>query len=88
MHNGASWTYGPCSFDASEKQGSDNTTIYVEKCCLFEREYTLKCRDSEKRGWSGEYLQIQGHKHCQDFFVGYTARRKIAVLGMNWSFRF
>ena len=87
IHYGASWTYGPCSFATSEKLGNDNTTIYVEKCCLFAQEYTLTCRDSENRGWRGEYLEIQGHKHCQDFFIGYTAKRKIAVLGMHLSFR-
>ena len=54
----------------------------MEKCCLSAEEHTLTCRDEENRGWRGEYLEIQGHKHCHDFFNGQTAKRKINVLGM------
>ena len=87
LHYGASWTYGPCSFAASDKKENNDTTIYVEKCCLSTEENTLTCRDSKKRGWRGEYLEIQGHKHCHDFFIGYTAKRKIAVSGLNLHLR-
>ena len=83
IHYGASWTYGPCSFDVRDTKENDDTAIYVEKCCVSEKENTLTCRDSGKRGWRGEYLEIQGHKYCNDFFTGYNARRKITILGMH-----
>jgi hypothetical protein len=83
LHNGASWTYGPCSFASNTKKENNETTKYVEKCCLSAKENTLTCRDSEKKGWRGGYLVIQGNKHCHDFFVGYTAKRKITVLGRH-----
>ena len=87
LHDGASWTYGPCAFAARNNQENNNITLYVEKCCLSEEENTLTCRDYQKRGWRGEYLEIQGHKHCHDFFSGYTAKRKITVLGMQMNSR-
>ena len=87
LHYGARWTYGPCSFAVSNKKENSNTTIYVEKCCLSADEHTLTCKDEEKRGWRGEYLEIQGHKYCHDFFNGYIVKRKIKVLGMYVNLR-
>ena len=79
--------YGPCTFAAGHEKENTDSTKYVERCCLSPKEYTLTCRDSQKRGWQGGYIEIQGHKHCQDFFVGYTARRKLTVLGGDLNFR-
>ena len=78
-----SWTYGPCSFPARIKNENTVTTEYVEKCCLSAEEYTLTCKDSEKMGWRGGYLEIQGHRHCHDFFIGYADRRKLSVRGRH-----
>ena len=86
LHYGASWTYGPCSFAVNNEKANDNSTKYVEKCCLSAEENTLTCRDYENKGWRGGYIVIQGNKHCHDFFLGYTAKRKITVLGRNLVF--
>ena len=83
LHYGTSWTYGPCSFAARNGNENEVTTKYVEKCCLSTEEHTLTCRDSEKMGWRGGYIEIQGHRHCHDFFVGYTDRQKLSVLGRH-----
>ena len=85
LYYGTSWTYGPCSFPARIKNENTVTTKYVEKCCLSAEEYTLTCKDSEKMGWRGGYLEIQGHRHCHDFFIGYADRRKLSVRGRHWN---
>ena len=87
LHYGASWTYGTCSFAPKDENESKDTKKYVERCCLSEKEYTLTCRDSEKKGWREGYLEIQGHKHCHDFFNGYVARRKLTVSGRHLIFK-
>ena len=64
----------------------DNTN-YTERYCLAPGEYTLTCRNQVARGWFGGFLEIQGHKYCQDF-LEYTAMRKITILGIDMNFKF
>ena len=88
LHYGTSWTYGNCSFEVRDDEESKGITNFVEKCCVYDDEYTLTCRDSEKKGWQGGYIEIQGHKYCHDFFVGYVTRERVTVLGRHLYFRF
>jgi len=86
FHYESSWTFGPCSFYHTETSNYKNTTKYAERCCLSLGEYTLTCSNSDNVGWRGGFLEIQGHKYCHDF-VGYNARRKITVVGMDNIFK-
>ena len=71
------WTIGNCTNPGSY----DEFTIYVQRCCLTPGQYTLTCQNTEyPDGWYGGYIEIQGHRYCDDF-MAYKAMRRIIVKG-------
>lgn len=74
------WRFGPL-------HGSQKDTRYkkyptLERGCLKHGIYTLTCIFRKGKGWSGGFIEIQGHKHCNDFFE-HKAMRRITVLGIE-----
>lgn len=41
-------------------------------CCLPAGEYELECVDSWGDGWHGGYIEIDGHRYCEEFTWGHT----------------
>ena len=54
--------------------------IYVERCCLHPGIYVLSCYDDRNEGWNNAYLDILGHRYCDDF-LGYKAMRRVTIPG-------
>ena len=71
------WTLGECK----NPESYDDFSSYVERCCLAPGQYTLTCQNTDHPdGWYGGYIEIQGHRHCDDF-LAYKAMRRIIIKG-------
>ena len=59
------WQVGVCnSFDITY---SDNEK-YIKRCCLELGLHTLTCTNKRNPyGWGDGYIEIQGHRYCNDF---------------------
>jgi hypothetical protein len=77
-HYGSNWEIGPCSSSPMQSKQNQMYAKYIEKCCISPGKHTLTCTDSEKTGWGGGFLEIQGHRYCHDF-IGFTAMRKVVI---------
>ena len=75
------WKFGSCS--SGQLYGKNEE--FVERCCLKPGEHTLMCKESSGAYWSGAFIEIQGHKYCDDF-TGYNAMRKVTILGIDMNF--
>ena len=56
--------------------------IITTRCCLAEETYLLECAYEAQweQVWKQSYLDIQGHKYCDDF-IGLRAFRLIDISG-------
>ena len=70
------WILGSC---ASSNRYIDHM-IYLERCCLHPGIYVLSCYDDRNEGWNNAYLDILGHRYCDDF-LGYKAMRRVTIPG-------
>ena len=59
---------------------------YAEKCVLTPGEYTLKCKDSHGDGWHKGFIEIQGHKYCEDFTEGSEKTEQVIITGIDMDF--
>ena len=75
-------------FDNLRAMGYDQKTYWTtQRCCTVTLKDTLTCAigdlpddsDDRHRGWAGAYIQIQGHRFCNDF-VGYKVLRKQVLI--------
>ena len=75
------WMLGPCS---RAQNYVDDYTVYVERCCIAPGIHTLTCVNKAKgEGWKNGYIEIQGHRYCDDF-MSYRAMRKVEILGTRF----
>ena len=75
--NTTGWTLGPCS---SSNNYSDHKQ-YIQRCCVLPQQHILTCYNTKKsEGWKGGYVEIRGHRYCNDF-MDYKAIRRIDVRG-------
>ena len=78
-NNGASWKFGSCH--SSLLYGYNKQ--YTERCCLAPAlEYTLICKMVNGFGWGDGFMEIEGHRYCDDF-IGYRAMRRVTILGID-----
>ena len=74
------WKLGPCSGTHSlsaKRYSGRKMTFYTERCCMAPGRYVLTCKGSpyalnDNFGWngrSGGFLEIQGHKYCDDSII-------------------
>ena len=87
------WKLGPCSgaHSLSKKRynGKDTRqmTLYTERCCMAPGRYVLTCKGSpytlnDNFGWNGKsggFLEIQGHKYCDDSII-YNSMQVINIV--------
>ena len=70
------WALGSCNFDL----GYVGDRTYTEMCCLPPGQHTLTCKSSYGVGWTYGFLEINGHRFCDDF-TGYKAMRALNIAG-------
>ena len=72
------WNFGSCH---SSEGYTRYASQYTERCCLAEgQEYVLACQTSLPGGWKDGFVEVQGHKYCDDFITS-KAMYKIEILG-------
>ena len=72
------WEFGNCS---SVGRYEDNKQ-YLHRCCMKPGKYSLTCTNiNEAHGWKKGYIEIQGHRYCDDF-MGYKSMRRISISGI------
>ena len=68
----------------SDKQDNEQygiPNLYTQRCCLKPGQYTLTCVNRRNPvGWGEGYLDIQGHRYCNDF-MSYRIMQKITIKG-------
>ena len=58
------------------------TKIYIHRCCLKPGRHTLTCINRRNPfGWDGGYIEIQGHRYCDDF-MAYRLMQTINIKGI------
>jgi len=67
------------TWDLAGVSGCDSGNLYFGdngfyefECCIPDGSFTLNCQDSYHDGWHNGYLEIEGHKFCDDFQNGHT----------------
>ena len=74
------WKIGSCYGPKNIVEYHANST-YFGRCCLRPGLYTLVCKnDIAPYGWGNSFIEILGHRYCDDF-VGYKGFRRIVVNG-------
>ena len=67
--------------ECSNPESYDEFSSYEQRCCMAPGQYTLICQNTEyPDGWYGGYIEIQGHRYCDDF-LAYQAMRRITIKG-------
>ena len=75
------WQLGTCNSHGIE-QISGNTK-FIHRCCLRPGKYTLTCiRKNGPYGWNEGFVEIQGHRYCNDF-LSYKLMQEIRIKGMK-----
>ena len=72
------WRLGTC-----EKVGPpyERWKKYIQRCCLKQQDHILTCINKKNPyGWGDGYIEIQGHRYCDDF-LGYKSMQKITIRG-------
>lgn len=70
------WRLGTCN---STRFEYNNFKKYFQRCCLKPSEQTLTCINTKNPyGWDGGYIEIQGHRYCNDF-MSYRLTQKITI---------
>ena len=73
---GYAWALGSCTLDL----GDVGDRTYTEMCCVPPGQQTLTCKASDGFGWTNIFVEINGHRFCNDF-TGHKAMRTIDVAG-------
>ena len=74
------WSLGSC--DSIGIKYSKHTK-YLERCCLQPGEHILTCINRRNPyGWDSGYIEIQGHRFCDDF-MSHRMIQKINIRSMN-----
>ena len=74
------WSLGSC--DSIGIKYSKHTK-YLERCCLQPGEHILTCINRRNPyGWDSGYIEIQGHRFCDDF-MSHRMIQKIHIRSMN-----
>jgi hypothetical protein len=74
-----SWSLGLCS----ERSVFPNTIekLIIKRSCLAPGQYILTCKSTSPAGkWKQSFVEIQGHKYCNDF-TGLKTFQTIQVPG-------
>ena len=74
------WKIGTCD---SIGMKYENDHRYIHRCCLKPGQYTLECTNKRNPyGWNDGYIEIQGHRYCDDF-MSYRLLQTIDIKSMN-----
>ena len=72
------WELGSCSpAERYTKPG-----VYTTKCCTSPENHILTCKNSDTGGWRDSFLEINGHKFCDDT-SGFATRVRLNISGKN-----
>ena len=72
------WQFSSCS---SFGISYDKYTKYIHRCCLGPGNHTLICKNKKSPyGWDDGYIEIQGHRYCDDF-LSYRLIQRISLQG-------
>ena len=81
------WNIGSCSSAGiypewlPNKMG-DVTRTFVRSCWLVPGQHVLECYSKNySAGWTNAYIEIQGHRYCDDF-ISIKAFRNIIIAGI------
>ena len=56
---------------------------YIQRCCLKPQQHILTCINKKvPRGWGDGYIEIQGHRYCDDF-MAYKLMQKVTIRSKN-----
>ena len=72
------WRLGTC-----EKVGDpyEQYKNYIQRCCLKPQQHILTCINKKHPyGWGDGYIEIQGHRYCDDF-MSYKLMQKVTIKG-------
>ena len=75
------WQIGSCNYAVRARRGPYETIS--QRCCLAPGRYILFCLNKDLDlggGWKGGFVEIFGHRYCDDF-VGNVAMRTIEISG-------
>ena len=74
------WQLGECNGNETKY---DNFKTYFEKCCLKFAQHTLTCINKKyPSGWDFGYIEIQGHRYCDDF-MSYRMMQRITIRSID-----
>ena len=82
VHHGSDseWQLGICDGKGTTYQ---NFREYLQRCCIKPGKHTLTCTNRRNPyGWDEGYIEIQGHRYCNDF-MSYRLMQKIIITGMK-----
>ena len=72
------WELGSCSpAERYTKPG-----VYTTRCCTSPENHILTCKNSDTGGWRDSFLEINGHKFCDDT-SGFATRVRLNISGKN-----
>ena len=70
------WQIGACYSNRNWYQTFEK---YIERCCITPGQHTLTCINKQQPfGWGTGYIEIQGHRYCDDF-MSYRLMQKITI---------
>ena len=76
------WHLGPCN---SIGIVYENHKKHIQRCCLEPGQQTLTCINIRYPfGWDDGYIEIQGHRYCNDF-MSYKIIQRITIKGIDES---
>ena len=74
------WHLGPCN---SIGIVYEDHKEHIQSCCLEPGYQTLTCINLRKPyGWDDGYIEIQGHRYCNDF-MSYKIMQRITIKGID-----
>ena len=81
------WRFGACSSSEFSSSNSYNDfSVYLERCCVLQGQSTLTCHNTKMaQGWNSGYIEIKGHRYCDDF-LSHMAMRRIEITGNQVQF--
>lgn len=72
------WRLGTCEKAATKYYQYKK---YIQRCCLKPQQHILTCINKKNPyGWGDGYIEIQGHRYCDDF-MSYKSIQKVTIRG-------